>query len=82
MEKQTFDEALARLEAVVRKLEDGQLPLEEALALFEEGISLSRVCHQRLADAEQRISILTTGENGDLILQGLDDRLTDLLEKS
>jgi exodeoxyribonuclease VII small subunit len=59
-----FEAAIAELESVVKKLEDGDLPLEQSLALYERGVQLSRYCHARLEDAERRIEIL--GERGDL----------------
>jgi exodeoxyribonuclease VII small subunit len=54
-----FETALAELEAIVTKLEQGDLPLEQSLSLFERGVQLSRFCHTRLEDAERRIEILT-----------------------
>jgi exodeoxyribonuclease VII small subunit len=54
-----FEAALAELDAVVKKLEDGELSLEQSLALYERGVQLSRFCHARLEDAERRIEILT-----------------------
>jgi exodeoxyribonuclease VII small subunit len=57
------------LEAVVRELEGGGLPLEKALELFAEGIELSRVCSRNLDDAEQRIAILTRDDGGELSLK-------------
>lgn len=54
-----FESALAELEAIVKTLEDGQLPLEQSLAHFERGIALSRFCHTRLEDAERRVELLT-----------------------
>lgn len=68
----SFEEAIARLEAVVRELEDGGLPLESALDLFAEGIELSKVCSRILEAAEQRIAILTRDENGGLTLKEID----------
>ncbi len=59
-----FEGAIAELESVVRKLEEGDLPLEQSLALYERGVQLSRFCHARLEEAERRIEILT--ERGDL----------------
>ncbi len=56
-----FEEAIKRLEEIVRELEDSQLPLEKALELFEEGISVSKFCRAALSDAEQRIMVLTAG---------------------
>lgn len=67
--KYTFEDALARLETVVRELEDGQLPLERALELFGEGVALSRQCQQTLEKAEQRIAILSNNEKGELVLK-------------
>jgi exodeoxyribonuclease VII small subunit len=56
---QDFESALAELESIVTKLEQGDLPLEQSLALFERGVQLSRFCHAKLEDAERRIEILT-----------------------
>lgn len=67
-----FEDALARLEEVVKELEDGRLPLEKSLKLFEEGIKLSRICEGHLDAAEQRINILTLDEKGDIIQKELD----------
>lgn len=58
LEKLTFEKALERLESVVGQLETGELSLDEALALFQEGVSLARHCDQRLGDAEARIEKL------------------------
>ena len=54
-----FETALAELETIVKTLEDGQLPLEQALEHFERGIALSRFCHTRLEHAERRVEVLT-----------------------
>jgi len=59
-----FEAAIAELDAIVKKLEEGDLPLEQPLALYERGIHLSRFCHARIEDAERRIEILT--ERGEL----------------
>ena len=59
-----FETALAELDALVKKLEDGELSLEQSLALYERGVQLSRFCHAQLEDAERRIEILT--ERGEL----------------
>jgi exodeoxyribonuclease VII small subunit len=60
----SFEEALAGLEALVDRLESGELPLEEALRLFEEGVRLTRLCTARLEDAERRVHLLTRGPDG------------------
>jgi exodeoxyribonuclease VII small subunit len=59
-----FEAAIAELETIVKKLEDGELPLEKSLELYERGVQLSRFCHARLEDAEKRIEILN--ERGEL----------------
>jgi exodeoxyribonuclease VII small subunit len=59
MEK-TFEKSLDELEKIVAKLEAGDLPLEESLKLFEEGVKLSRNCRERLVNAERRIEMLTS----------------------
>lgn len=59
-----FEAAVAELEAIVKKLEDGDLTLESSLALYERGVELSRYCHARLENAEKRIEILN--ERGEL----------------
>jgi len=64
MAKERFEDALNKLEKIVSKLEDGEIPLEESLKLFEEGIRLSRLCNQKLEEAEKRVEILMKGKNG------------------
>ena len=59
-----FEAAIAELETIVKKLEEGDLPLEKSLELYERGVQLSRYCHARLEDAERRIEILN--ERGEL----------------
>ena len=63
----SFEEALARLESIVRMLESGTAALDESLSVFEEGISLVKMCNEKLEQAEQRIKILTSGEDGELV---------------
>lgn len=57
--KKSFEEALARLEEIVARLEAGDLALEESMALFEEGVGLARLCQEMLAAAEGRLEMLT-----------------------
>jgi exodeoxyribonuclease VII small subunit len=59
-----FEAAIAELEDIVKKLEDGDLALETSLALYERGVQLSRFCHARLEEAERRIEVLD--ERGEL----------------
>ena len=56
-----FESAIAELERIVKQLEDGDLPLDKSLALFERGVELSRFCHDQLSAAEKRIEVLTEG---------------------
>jgi exodeoxyribonuclease VII small subunit len=72
MAKERFEDALNKLEKIVSKLEDGEIPLEESLKLFEEGIRLSRLCHQKLEEAEKRVEILMKGKNGVIKPQAFD----------
>ena len=59
--KPTFEEALARLEVIVARLEQGEVPLEEALGLFEEGTALMKQCSTALDKAEQKVAKLLPG---------------------
>lgn len=59
-----FESAIAELEKIVKQLEEGDLPLETSLALFERGVTLSRYCHDQLGAAQRRIEVLS--ERGDL----------------
>jgi len=67
-----FDQGMAELEAIVARLEAGELPLEDALAAFEAGVALVRTLNQRLGEAEARVELLTRDPNGKLQLQPLD----------
>jgi exodeoxyribonuclease VII small subunit len=67
-----FEEALGRLETIVKNLEEGDLPLDSSLRLFEEGVRLTRLCASRLNEAQRRIDVLTRGEQGDLALEPFD----------
>ncbi len=63
-ESMTFETAIARLEEIVHLLESGNAPLDVSLSLYEEGVSLVRLCNTRLDNAEQRVKILTVGADG------------------
>lgn len=58
----TFEKALEELEALVTRMEDGKLPLEESLAAYQRGAELIKYCESRLSDAQARIAILDGGE--------------------
>jgi exodeoxyribonuclease VII small subunit len=61
-----FEEALAELETTVRRLEQGELPLEESLAAFERGMLLVKSLGRRLEEIEQRVEVLLKREDGSL----------------
>ena len=65
---ETFEAALKQLEEIVQRLERGELPLEESLKLYEDGIRLSRLCHAKLEEAEGKIELLMKDARGDLVL--------------
>ncbi len=59
-----FEQAMARLEAIVGELEKGDLPLDESLKIFEEGIRLSKNCLKVLEEAEKKVEVLVQDTNG------------------
>lgn len=65
-QKMKFEEALAKLEQIVQQLETGALPLEESLAQFEEGMRLSKICGDKLAEVEGKIEVLVKRPDGNL----------------
>ncbi|HEV2494668.1 MAG TPA: exodeoxyribonuclease VII small subunit [Terriglobia bacterium] len=64
-----FEKNLERLDAIVRQLEDADLPLERALQLYEEGMKLSQVCHKQLEEAEGRVEILRKRAGGQMVAE-------------
>jgi exodeoxyribonuclease VII small subunit len=62
MAKEKFEEALGRLEDIVKRMEAGEMTLEESLKAFEEGIKLARLCSRRLDEAERRVEMLLKQE--------------------
>lgn len=64
-----FEASLAELEAIVARLEQGELPLEESLRQFERGVALTRICQKALAQAEQKIRVLAKGTGGEAVVQ-------------
>lgn len=61
-----FEEALARLEEIVGRLEKGDLSLEESLKLFEDGVGLSKACIKKLNEAEKKVEVLIKNREGGL----------------
>lgn len=69
-----FEEALARLDEIVRALEKGDLPLEESLKRFEEGVKLSKSCLKMLEEAERKVDILMADKTGNKRLRPFSER--------
>ena len=64
--KEKFEEALQKLEAIVTQMEEGDLPLEETLKAFEEGVRLARYCASKLDEAERKVEKLIRDQAGKL----------------
>ena len=69
----TFEASLEALERIVQELEQGDLPLEKSLELFEQGIGLSRQCQERLSQAERRIEVLLRDSQGRPVVSAFED---------
>jgi exodeoxyribonuclease VII small subunit len=79
----SFEEALAQLEAIVRDLEEGQIPLAQGLARYEEGVKLLKQCYQLLERAERRIELLNhVDPDGRARSEPFDDSSLSLEEKA
>lgn len=65
----SFESNLGRLDEIVRALEDADLPLEQALQLYEEGMKLSELCHKQLEEAEGRVEILRKRAGGKVVAE-------------
>jgi exodeoxyribonuclease VII small subunit len=64
--EQTFEDAMDQLEQIVDQLETGEVPLEEAIKLFQNGMQLSKTCHQKLSLVEKQVHLLIE-EEGELV---------------
>ena len=79
IKKLTFEQAMTRLEEIVRRLEEGEIPLEESLEAFQEGMVLSRYCRDKLTEVEFRVDYLlkeeieAAGRDRDEALQGSEE---------
>jgi exodeoxyribonuclease VII small subunit len=62
-----FEAALAELESIVQRLEQGELPLEDSLRQFERGIQLARNCQKALRQAEQKVRVLSKDADGEMV---------------
>jgi len=65
----SFEDALKRLEEIVKELEKGDVEIEKALLLFEEGTKLSRICARKLSQIERKVQILAKGKNDEDVLE-------------
>lgn len=68
-----FEKSFKQLEDIVRRLEGEELPLDESLQLFEQGIRLSRFCHQRLEEVEKKIELILADAKGQAVLEPFDE---------
>jgi len=69
-----FEESLRKLETIVGQLEDGDLPLEQSLKLFEEGVGLSALCKKQLDEAEGKVEMLIKQRDGSIRLEPFADK--------
>ena len=68
-----FEDAMARLDAIVAQLEEDKLPLDEMLARYEEGVTLARYCGEKLEAAEQKVRLIAKKADGSVTLEEFDD---------
>jgi exodeoxyribonuclease VII small subunit len=68
-----FEKSFKQLEDIVRRLEAEELPLDESLQLFEQGIRLSRFCHQRLEEVEKKIELILADAKGQAVIEPFDE---------
>lgn len=74
VEEASFEASLKSLEEAVDQLEVGNLPLSDALRLFEQGLKASNICRSRLEEAKQKVEVLVKDNNGDFRLEELDEQ--------
>jgi exodeoxyribonuclease VII small subunit len=72
-----FEDALKRLQEVVEKLEKGDLPLEDAMDCFSEGIQLAQFCHNKLEEAENKVQVLLKKQQGGWVGAPFEDMRTN-----
>lgn len=69
----SFEKSLEKLEGIVKKLESGELSLEDSIKAFEEGVRLSQNCGKKLDEAEKKVEILLTSQDGETSRQPFDN---------
>lgn len=72
-EPKSFEDAMARLDAIVAELEEDKLPLEQMLARYDEGVTLARFCGEKLEAAEQKVRLIAKKADGSVTLEEFDD---------
>lgn len=77
MEPLKFEKAMEELKGIVSQLEGGNLPLEEALSLFERGVQLTRYCNRKLDEAEKKVEILLRDEGGNISIEPFEPSLKE-----
>jgi exodeoxyribonuclease VII, small subunit len=65
----SLEEAMKKLDAIVREMESGDLPLEKLISRYEEGVALSKLCQERLDRAEERIRIIAKDSAGNPVVE-------------
>ncbi|MFN2621950.1 MAG: exodeoxyribonuclease VII small subunit [Chthoniobacterales bacterium] len=70
--QQNFEAAMDRLEEIVEQMESGKMRLEELIGRYEEGMKLVKICQERLANAEQRIEIITRNHAGKAVVKNFE----------
>jgi exodeoxyribonuclease VII small subunit len=77
-----FEQSLSELEVLVQKLEQGDVPLEEALKTFERGVALTRQCQTALRNAQQKVEVLLaqSGKNGEETIAPFEDDADDAVD--
>jgi exodeoxyribonuclease VII small subunit len=75
MKKKSFEDALAKLEGITNELEKGELPLEDSLKYFDEGVKLAEYCNSKLSDAQRKVEILLKKDDSlePVAFDGLDE---------
>lgn len=73
---QSFEDSIKQLESIVHKLEAGNVPLEESLKLFEEGMRLIRYCQHKLDEVEKKVELLVKNEKGEFETKPFDPKLS------
>ncbi len=68
----SFEEAMKRLEKIVETLGEGNLPLEDSLKMFEEGVELCKICNEKLDEAEYKVEKLMEKEGGEISVEGFE----------